>query len=180
MEQINTKWDMVRKLASGELGNTSHICFEASEMIENKLYMVRYYQRNMPNQFVYRKENRVYQQIQDKGLYWNGSSHSYYLHECVFPGQIEFQFEVYRSHYGLVLQYSFDRKYARECNWRTEYGKRAHDLLKEFLKESYDTVEDLLLKYGNTNQSAVVEGAYANLPVGVENKKLIIWEVRNY
>lgn len=180
MKQINTKWDMVQKLASGGLGNTSHVCFYPSEMIEGKLYMVRYYERNMANQFVYRKGDDVYMRTGDKSLFWSKPSRSFYLHECIFPSQIDFQFEVYRSDRGLVLQYSYDRKYARECNWKTSYGFSAQNILQAELKESYDVVEELLMKYGNVNQSAIVEGARAILPVGVEKKNLVIWEVRSY
>lgn len=61
-------------------------------------------------------------------------------------------------------------------NGRTVVDSRAQALLRHWLAEEYNTLEEIWEDYPD----AVVEFTMWNQPCGVLNKRLMIWEVRNF
>lgn len=64
----------------------------------------------------------------------------------------------------------------REGDTRVAEGIKALTILRHFLGESYEDLEDLNSVY----PTAIIECTYFPFPFGQFNRRLLIWEVRDY
>lgn len=91
-----------------------------------------------------------------------------------------FQGEVYRSHRGLEMLYSFAKMAMRPA--LAQFGRRDHGLVPFLLitqhmdASSQENLWRLMEKY----PTDIIEFSVYEMPVGIEEKNTLFWEVRGY
>lgn len=174
---VFTKKDFTLRYQAGEFGNRTQT-WHSLEDFYNPNRTKRYHLRNR----IAGGATYYDQTVTDVRQLWSmmKSPEMWYCSEMAPTSKTLFQGEVFRSDQGLALYYSTIPKPMRDSlkeGGQQVIGLTAKLFLEHYLDPvDYDWLNELLDRY----DGHVVEFSHYNVACGVLNRRLIVWEVRNY
>lgn len=182
--EIPTKIDFIELSRAGLLGNTFNQWATIQDLIDSKYQgwlTVRSYRRDSPFFIPVTHTKELKKTVSD--LLNRGASHSdLYFQEIPPPGTMRsVNAEAGFVTGGLVVRYhagtDLNLRHSLEQFGREVMGVQAWQILRWTLDEG--SLDQLLNIWGDY-PDAIIEFSEFEARVGVERKRIIIWEVRNY
>jgi hypothetical protein len=187
---------MYTLLRAGDFGNTMETWPNYAQVMECDRYLptisIRYKGEPLGKFFAYNEPNRflhvggIMQAWEARGANTSGWADTRGLvifSETAPDDQLIIQGQLTRDHRGLVLEYATDKGVNMRVSMQSpkiRMGLAAYYVLNTLLDEdSTSHLYDLLDTYDDGG-CPVIEFTYYAVPCGVENDRLIVWEVRHY